>query len=1145
MPGETVGVSGTPTGGISQDCEGKKESVVDSQEVSESGESVASGAAVDSVGEGEEGGETDSVKEGESEEGTAEGKRGEGETADDGDTVSLLLEDIVKSVVGISDIRTGLACCPGSTSKCNTKGSDSGKDGEGERDSEAGQQGREERGGESVCGCGEALVALGAICTETPALADLGLSLCLDTLKTHTHCTATIYDAMVPLEAVVELLRNRDVGVTVPALLGGAREEKGARETEGERGVFKTVSTEQYLLDTGILESMMEVLVAVEAEKTYLEGLDPMRGMDGVEEEKEKRPKGERGGKKEVDTGVTHSKAGENEAPDVAADSNTEKGKGGEDSAEAETETAISEGEGEREAVAETMQCESEADIKTDNAVEGETEADGEGEGESNGDTTGVGETDTATTVAPGLGETVADTISEGQIEAETDTEGAEPQPEGETEHKTHPTVGEGEEVGEGESKTGADLKRVTGTGLENEGDMESHPNATGDGKTETGDGGGGSKDGTAVEEGDMGGTTGVGDGQGDATAGTAAEGERETETVVAGVETETKPDTGVGVEGEAGTKTGKPTDGKEENGSESQETTTPVKGKPEGEGDKKSKVSSKKDESPAEVYGVDWWSGGDVVESVQPKKTREVDPARIAALLTLQAAGYAAFDLAHFVIWNSTPTLNLVQMKQVIELSTQFNDMVDDWGIVMLSKKTLQDDSCAMLFEAGVLPALTAEAQREPEMEAQIQWLTRRLLTSETSTYNGELRSGFVPLLHKILKMTDLDKKYQGHRRRYVFSEDGDHRFDDDRAETLRCLNVALQRDTVTNVEPLLEGPDSLPNLIYSVLEVNNKSPAMTTKILGEAMYVLWALAGKVTSGRAVSILRPAIEPLCKAYYMCPKLPKSVQKGGFLIADLILDTAQRVMQADLSAAPKYLPRLLMAIKHMMHALSKKGGILSWRFIRCAAVLFNLTVPEGGDRQSRTFDEKIMHYMVSALTLRTSTAGLVYRLPIWRLLGIWACNDANRVGMNSRGALTHILNHCPYETTQDRLQWYTARCTRQEGRHSLEALYMSHTNSDGETYVTVSHPDDAAAVAEIHHIAQMLERFQKWKGQSLLTREDLERPVTVGDSASEEDWYPLGTCAPDSECLSDQVQPEVDEDETDLSLEWYPLATGF
>ncbi|GIQ83723.1 hypothetical protein KIPB_005083 [Kipferlia bialata] len=73
----------------------------------------------------------------------------------------------------------------------------------------------------------------------------------------------------------------------------------------------------------------------------------------------------------------------------------------------------------------------------------------------------------------------------------------------------------------------------------------------------------------------------------------------------------------------------------------------------------------------------------------------------------------------------------------------------------------------------------------------------------------------------------------------------------------------------------------------------------------------------------------------------------------------------------------------------------------------------------------------------------------------------------------------------------------------------------------------------------------MLERFQKWKGQSLLNTEDQERLVSVEDSASEEDWYPLGTCAPDSEAIPDQVPSEVDEDDTDLALEWYPLGTGF
>ncbi|GIQ79631.1 hypothetical protein KIPB_000301 [Kipferlia bialata] len=414
-----------------------------------------------------------------------------------------------------------------------------------------------------------------------------------------------------------------------------------------------------------------------------------------------------------------------------------------------------------------------------------------------------------------------------------------------------------------------------------------------------------------------------------------------------------------------------------------------------------------------------------------------EDDPSVPLDYRARQDATYALGEMVVLILVAEDLVYSIDHVRDLVGFFVEYSLLTEVIYHQLLAPLTVQDKTCELLFESGILSALTDIAEDDEEHECMLQWLTRRLLTS----------------------------------------------------------------DTVTDVGDLVTGPKSLPALIYPLLKVKYEEQdiSLATQMLGEAMFVLWVLADKVESPeQEVSILRPALEPLCQSFLDC-KVTKSVQKGGGVISLLLLRTVLRVQGRAPFSQPEYIPQV--------HKTVIK--ILNWKRIQniqsmCAMVLFNMAGVEETHSPSRMCESATVQSLTTYISQYSDVSGVMFKLPVWRLLALWSANPGNEKPL-TKGKVNTMLSFCPFQYPQERLEWYTARVSKYKRAHSLEAIYKCTTNSEGVTGATSDHrgPESVKLIlAEIHQLAQILEAFFKWKGAEPKKQESPseERPETVTSS---------------------------------------------
>ncbi|GIQ79807.1 hypothetical protein KIPB_000506 [Kipferlia bialata] len=363
--------------------------------------------------------------------------------------------------------------------------------------------------------------------------------------------------------------------------------------------------------------------------------------------------------------------------------------------------------------------------------------------------------------------------------------------------------------------------------------------------------------------------------------------------------------------------------------------------------------------------------------------------------------------------------------VKALVDTHVKHSFTLQMGGCRLLDPLTLDETHCKMLFDVGVLDSLKECSQIT---------LARTLLSSEWAVENGSLRPGFQPLLAKTLAHSSYRVVGESHSADYFMA----------RASTLRYLKATLMRDSVTTVDALLTGPNSLPNCIYPMLNhirtgiSSNYNCSASGQAVGEAANVLVVLAKKVSRERGGALLRPILEPLSRMYTESPKFRTS------------------------------------SIRILNHTYAYHRPDVSFR---CVSTLFNMTlVEEHRPTPTPTCDKDTVSLMVQHARYHGGWERLLVIMPIWRLITLWTGNAANREILSEH---TSELKSLPYMSAEDRFKWSTERLSKRGSIPPLSSIYREEMTEDMHKCVSITRSDKTAMRTELHYMGERIDRLQE------------------------------------------------------------------
>ncbi|GIQ79806.1 hypothetical protein KIPB_000505 [Kipferlia bialata] len=416
------------------------------------------------------------------------------------------------------------------------------------------------------------------------------------------------------------------------------------------------------------------------------------------------------------------------------------------------------------------------------------------------------------------------------------------------------------------------------------------------------------------------------------------------------------------------------------------------------------------------------------------PKKTATAKAvANLPERLALGHVIESAFELLSCVVQASLPTydldcsrgqaFNIPNLESLLKLVTQYGELCPESAYLALAPLTMHGDSCNLLFDAGILQTLLAIVEKTPKREPLVSRFTRMLLDSETSIHNGTLRPGFLPLLHRILPHSPV-------------SISGLLDPDEARPRTMRCLRMALTRGVLTEegCTSLVSGPHSLPSLTHPLaalltcsVRVSNRETA-DMQAVAEGTYVLRILA----------------------------------------------------QRGLALPPKYHKDIHAAVTEVL--LLKSLDPLSVG--HAATVLFNMTVIEESPSEStatQTCTPDTVKALVGKVSSFHSHKGdyMVALLAFWRLVTLWSGNEAN---LSTLQCVVPLVQTSRSMGSMGRHVYHQRHGVSGDGTQlSLTDLYSTTQTAEGHT---IARPRTCANVqsmvlSELWYMGRRLDSFFK------------------------------------------------------------------